>query len=62
LAWLLRFEDSAGRPVWLGWNEGGPQIVTAAVVAARACDLLGRTAPLLPAPRLRLIDLPIYFE
>jgi hypothetical protein len=62
LAWLLRFEDSAGRPVWMGWNEGGPQIVTAAVVAARACDLLGRTAPLLPAPRLRLIDLPIYFE
>jgi hypothetical protein len=61
-AWLLRFEDAAGSPVWLGWNEGGPQIVTAAVAAARACDLLGRTAPLLPAPRLRLIDRPVYFE
>jgi hypothetical protein len=61
-AWLLRFEDAAGRPLWLGWNEGGPQIVTAAVAVARACDLLGRTAPLLPAPRLRLTDLPVYFE
>jgi hypothetical protein len=61
-AWLLRFEDAAGRPVWLGWNDGGPQIVTAAVAAARACDLLGRTAPLLPAPRLRLTDRPVYFD
>ena len=60
--WLLRFEDAAGRPVWMGWNDGGPQIVTAGIAAARACDLLGRTAPLLPAPRLRLIDLPVYFE
>jgi hypothetical protein len=46
----------------MGWNDGGPQIVTAGIAAARACDLLGRTAPLLPAPRLRLIDLPVYFE
>ena len=61
-AWLLRFEDAAGRPAWMGWNDGGPQIVTAGVAAARAFDLLGRTAPLLPAPRLRLIDLPVYFE
>jgi len=62
-AWLLRFEDADGAPVWLGWSDGAAQIVEAAAVhAERAHDLLGRNAPLLPPPRLRLTEMPAYFD
>ncbi len=60
--WLLRFEDADGAAVWIGWSDGGPRIVTAVVGAERAYDLLGRNAPLLPAPRVRLTDMPVYFD
>lgn len=60
--WLLRFEDAVGKPVWMGWSEGEAQIVTAAITVVRAGDLLERTAPLLPSPRLRLTAMPAYFE
>lgn len=60
--WLLRFEDGAGIPVWLGWCDRETRIVSAGISAERAYDLFGRDAPLLPSPRVRLTPVPVYFD
>jgi hypothetical protein len=59
---LLHCETVAAQPVLVGWVDGPPVQVEVPFPVSAAMDIRGRTAPLLPYPRLRLTNTPVYFH
>lgn len=59
---LLHCETASAQPLLVGWVDGPPLQVEVPFRAASAMDIHGRTAPLLPHPRLRLTSTPVYFQ
>lgn len=59
--YLLLCENFSAQPVLVGWVDGTPLQVEASFRVASAIDIHGRTAPILPYPRLRLTSTPVFF-
>jgi hypothetical protein len=59
--YLLQCETLSAQPVWVGWVDGAPTQIEVPFRSASAFDAHGRVAPLLPYPRLRLTETPVYF-
>lgn len=58
---LLHCENVITQPVLIGWVDGPPLQLEVPFQVSSAMDMHGRTAPLLPYPRLRLTSTPVYF-
>jgi len=58
---VLEFHRQRSGPLLVAWTEDGARPVRAGFRVSEAHDVLGRTVPLIPFPRLRLTETLSYF-
>jgi len=59
---LFEFSKLDGSSLFVGWSHNEPRLVSVPVRIEAAWNILGRSAPLLPYPKIRVTQNVVYFE